>query len=72
MAVASNENVPVESYSLSAQVAAALSKHPMLYYSAHLENSHIPAHRDMQSFFGDPFPIPLMPITLLYLIRFAR
>lgn len=55
MVVASNENVPVESYSLSAQVAAALSKHPVLYYSAHLENSHIPAHRDTQGFFGDPF-----------------
>lgn len=55
MAVASNENVPVESYSLSAQIATALSRHPALYYSTKLENSHIPAHRDMNSFFGDPF-----------------
>lgn len=48
-------NIPVESDSLSAQTASALSRHPALYYSTKLENSHIPAHRDMKSFFGDPF-----------------
>lgn len=48
-------NIPVESDSLSAQIASALSRHPALYYSTKLENSHIPAHRDMKSFFGDPF-----------------
>ena len=48
-------NVPLEADPLSAQIAEHLSKHPALYYSAQLENSHIPAHRDMRSFFGDPF-----------------
>lgn len=55
MAADSSVNVPVESDSLSVQIAAAPSRHPALYYSAQLENSHIPAHRDMNSFFGDPF-----------------
>lgn len=55
MTADSSVNVPLEADSLSAQIAAALLKHPVLYYSAQLENSHIPAHRDMKSFFGDPF-----------------
>ena len=55
MTADSSVNVPLETDSLSAQIVAALSKHPALYYSAQLENSHIPAHRDMKSFFGDPF-----------------
>lgn len=55
MTADSSANVPVEADPLSAQIAAVLSKHPALYYSAQLENSHIPAHRDMNSFFGDPF-----------------
>lgn len=55
MTADSSVNVPLEADSLSAQIAAALSKHPVLYYSAQLENSHIPAHRDMKSFFGVPF-----------------
>ena len=55
MTADSSVNVPVESEFLSAQIATALSRHPALYYSTKLENSHIPAHRDMNSFFGDPF-----------------
>lgn len=55
MAVASNEHVPVESSSLSGQIAAVLSKHPALYYPAQLENSHIPAHPDKGSLFGNAF-----------------
>lgn len=55
MTVDSSVNVPVESDSLSAQIASALSRHPALYYSTQLENSHILAHRFMASFFGDPF-----------------
>ena len=55
MTADSSVNVPVESDSLSAQIATALSRHPALYYSTQLENSHIPAHRYMASFFGDPF-----------------
>lgn len=48
-------NIPLKADPLSAQIAAALSKHPVLYYSAQLENSHIAAHRDKNSFLGDPF-----------------
>lgn len=48
-------DVPLEADPLSAQIAEALSKHPVLYYSAQLENSHIAAHRDKISFLGDPF-----------------
>ena len=55
MAVASNEHVPVESSSLSSQIAAVLSKHPALYYPAQLENSHIPAHPDKGSLYGNAF-----------------
>lgn len=55
MTAESSVNVPVESDSLSAQIATALSRHPALYYSTQLENSHIPALHDMNSFFGDPF-----------------
>lgn len=55
MTADSSVNVPVESDSLSAQIATALSSHPALYYSTQLENSHIPAHRFMASFLGDPF-----------------
>lgn len=55
MDVASNVNVPVESDSLAAQIASALSRHPTLYYSTQLENSHIPAHHFMVSLSGDPF-----------------
>lgn len=55
MTVDPSVNIPVESDSLSAQIASALSRHPALYYSTKLENSHIPAHRDMKSFFSDPF-----------------
>lgn len=55
MAADSSASVPLEADPLSAQIAVALSKHPVLYYSAQLENSHIPAHRGMKSFFGDPF-----------------
>lgn len=55
MTVDSSANVPLETDSLSAQIAAALSKHPALYYPAQLENSHIPAHPNKNSFFGDPF-----------------
>ena len=55
MTADSSANGPLEGDPLSAQIAAVLSKHPPLYYSAQLENSNIPAHRDMKSFFGDPF-----------------
>lgn len=55
MTADSSVNVPVEPDSLSAQIATALSRHPTLYYSTQLENSHIPAHRYMASFFGSPF-----------------
>lgn len=55
MDVASNVNVPVESDSLAAQIASALSRNPTLYYSTQLENSHIPAHHFMVSLSGDPF-----------------
>lgn len=55
MTADSSVNIPVESDSLSVQIASALSRHPALHYSTKLENSHIPAHRDMNSFFGDPF-----------------
>lgn len=55
MTADSSVNIPVESDSLSAQIASALSRHPALYFSTKLENSHILAHRDMNSFFGDPF-----------------
>ena len=55
MTADSSANDPLKAGPLSAQIAAALSKHPVLYYSAQLENSHIPAHRDKKSFLGDPF-----------------
>lgn len=55
MTADSSVNTPLETDSLSAQIAAVLSKHPVLYYSAQLENSHIAAHRDKKSFLGDPF-----------------
>lgn len=55
MTADSSVNVPLEADQLSAQIAAALLKHPVLYYSAQLENSHIPPHSDKESFFGDPF-----------------
>lgn len=55
MTAVSSVNVPLEDDPLSAQIAAVLSKHPVLYYSAQLENSHIAAHRDKNSFLGDPF-----------------
>lgn len=55
MTADSSVNIPVEPDSLSAQIASALSRHSALYYSTKLENSHIPAHRDMNRFFGDPF-----------------
>ena len=55
MTADSSANVPLEAGQLSAQIAAALSKHPALYYPAQLKNSHIPAHRDMNSLFSDPF-----------------
>ena len=55
MTADSSVNVPLEADQLSAQIAAALLKHPVLYYSAQLENSHILPHSDKESFFGDPF-----------------
>lgn len=55
MTADSNVNVPLEADQLSAQIAAALLKHPVLYYSAQLENSRILPHSDKKSLFGDPF-----------------
>ena len=55
MTADSSVDIPLEAGQLSAQIASALSRHPALYYSTQLENSHIPAHRFMASFFGDPF-----------------
>lgn len=40
MAEDSSVNFPLEMDQLSAQIVAALSKHPVLYYSTQLENSH--------------------------------
>lgn len=72
MTADSSVNVPLEADQLSAQIAAALLKHPVLYYSAQLENSHILPHSDKKSFLATLLSKLLMPIMQLCLILFAR